>query len=367
MSWIFSYRNKIANSRALRSKFDWIIYLNSGHHEVTYPRFHHPYQHIHVNHFALILSPFGTDLHLRNPPVLSFQFQFTIARMPTHHDSDDLDNLGRSFLKDLPPSIKRFTYRSESQFLDILDSESALFEFSNTRSEFLLFHATKETIKAIFNSEPIISIARLCSSFDSREMLLLIKMPSQAHSAASAAMNTKILKALIPMGLFDSLQGYAGATIRDKRRGRRKQPDYGWGPQRRAPDQPSTPSVTLEVAYSESVSKLNSDVRFWLSPGQTKANICLTLRINRTRPEIRIEKWQSLEGRIHRSQSIWITRKQDRPNVTGYPLVIPFESLFRRASTRPGEKDLEIAESELEQVAEIIWQEQGWYSASSFL
>ena len=117
-------------------------------------------------------------------------------------------------------------------------------------------------------------------------------------------------------------------------------------------------AFTLEVAYSESDSKLNSDVRFWLNPGDGNANICLTLRINRSRPEIRIEKWERQNNKAHRSQVIWVTKQRGQLNVTGHPLLIPFESLFRYQSTCPREKDLEISQQQLEKIARKIWNKQ---------
>jgi hypothetical protein len=154
------------------------------------------------------------------------------------------------------------------------------------------------------------------------------------------------------MGLSTSLQGYIGATIRRDSQG--KQANFGWGHKRRA--QPSSASVTLEVAFSESESKLNSDVRFWLNPDDGNANICLTLRINRSQPEIRIEMWERQNDRIHRSQVTLMTKHRDQTNVA---LMITFGSLFRRQSSRTGEKDLEISIQQLEEVAGTIRQEQG--------
>lgn len=278
--------------------------------------------------------------------------------MPQHQGSHDLDLEG-SFLKDLPPSVKRYTYHGKSQFLNTLHSESTRFEASTNASEFLLFYTSKERIKNILDPQnEDTSVAKFCTSFDTNEQLLLVTMPSKPHSAAADDMNTMIRQALIPMGLLTALQGYPGATIRGDSRG--KQADYGWGPKRRAPGQSSSPSVTLEIAFSQSDSKLNSDIRFWLNPDDGNANICLTLRINRSRPEIRIESWERQNNRIHRSQVTWITKTRDRVNVTHHPLTIPFESLFRRQPSHPGEKDLEISEQQLGEVADTIWQEQSW-------
>lgn len=267
---------------------------------------------------------------------------------------DDL-HFGASFLKDLPPSIKRYTCHGKQHFLDIIESEP--FDSANNPSKFLLLHASKDVIKAIVDApnqeEPLIA------SFDTDEELVLITLKYQPHSEAADAVNTAILEKLIPMGMSSCLQGFAGAKIRQEGRPRGKQADYGWGPIRRPRGQRRSPSVTLEVAYPETDSKLNSDVRFWLNPEDGNANICLTLRINRSRPEIRMEKWERRNDRPHRSQVIWITKNGDHASITHHPIVIPFESLFC-PSTRPGERDLEISERQLKDIADKIWEVQGW-------
>ncbi|KAJ5444156.1 uncharacterized protein N7458_008028 [Penicillium daleae] len=279
-----------------------------------------------------------------------------MAETPREQGNCDLD-LGGSFLKDLPPSIPRYTYTGESQFLDILQSEYARLRSSNTASEFLLFHASKDTIKSIFNPQNgDTSLARNFNSFDTTEQLLLAKMSLDPHGVAAHFMNIAMYNVFNTMGLGNIIHGHPGVKFEGNDRG--KVADYSWGPVRGPRDGPRSPSVALEVAYSETDVKLNSDVRFWLDPDSSQANICLTLRINRSRPEIRIEKWERRNNRAHRSQIIWITRKGDQSNVSHHPLVIPFEGLLRRQSSCPGEKDLEISQGELKKVAEAIWKAQ---------
>lgn len=206
-----------------------------------------------------------------------------MTESPTKQGNYGLD-LGGSFLTDLPPSIKRYTYHGEPQFFDILESESARFKDSPHASEFLLFHATKETIETLIDSqdEHYSPITKYLTSFDTNERLFLVRMPSTPHGVAGPAMNTAILEALQPMGLrHTAIRGYLGAEVRGESRG--KETDFGWGP-RRITDRGtrSSPSVVLEVAYSENDVKLNSDVRFWLDPNNGNATVCLTLRIGRS-------------------------------------------------------------------------------------
>lgn len=268
----------------------------------------------------------------------------------------------RTFLKDLPPLIKRYTYHGESQFLDILQSESARLEASTDTSEYLLFHASKETIEDIFapQNQDTSPVARLCSSFDTNEQLLLASMRTLPHGLAAAQINKSILQALMPMGLYNALEDYADVTIKGKDRG--KQADHSWEPVRGVPGRRGAPSVALEVAFAESESKLTSDVRFWLSPEDGNANMCLTLRIGRSRPEIRLESWERRTDStgIHRSQVTWITKRGNRVDINHHPFTIPFETLFCRPPSCPREKDIEISAGQLEQLAEAVWRRQGW-------
>lgn len=309
-------------------------------------------------------SSFETGLRLKIC-LLYFLFPgLSITKMVEKQGSYDL-SLDGSFLQDLPPLIKRYTYHGKSQFFDILKTESAHFKSSIKSSEFLLFHVSRETIENIFdlrNEDEDPSISKLSTSFDKKEQLLLVTMPSEPHSVAADVVNTMIRQTLVPMGLMTALHGYPGANIEGEDRG--KQPDYGWGPRRKVPGQPRNPSVTLEIAYSESDSKLNTDVRFWLNTDHGNAKISLTLRIDRSRPQIRIEKWERQDDRAHRSQVIWVTKQGGQIKVTDHPLLIPFESLFRYQPTFPREKDLEISQQQLEEIATTIWEVQ-WDQQSS--
>ena len=101
----------------------------------------------------------------------------------------------------------------------------------------------------------------------------------------------ELIKVLIPMGLRFALQTYSGATIKDDENW--KQGDNGWAPNRPPPGHDRKwPTVVLEVAVSESQSKLQSDVRFWLREGQEKVKLVFTLAVDRNSPKITIDKWE---------------------------------------------------------------------------
>lgn len=273
--------------------------------------------------------------------------------MTTHENCDELDHLGCGFLEDLLPLIETYTVCNELQFLSIVTSPATRYNISNIPSEFLLFRISEEIIHLILNQDdPYIS--RYFSSFDLNGKLLLAKMPSIPHSAAGVELNRIFTKLLQPMGLDHALKGYPGATIWGNREKRGKEPDFGWNPKRRPPGQADRPSVVLEVACSETDIKLQSDIRFWLSPRDGNANVCLTIRIEESK--IRVEQWhRDKQERIRRRQVIWITRATDNLAVTGdSPLLLSFEDLFRRKPDQPREHDLEISAEDLMELARTV-------------
>jgi hypothetical protein len=270
-------------------------------------------------------------------------------------------DLGGSFLQDLPSSIKRYPYEGERSFLRIFDLELSHRELSGYgNNDFMLFQMSRDTIDSMFDSkkEPNTTFTKNCSSFDLNEQLVLIKMPSVEHSSALSVVDDAINAALLPMGLFGRLQKYPSATVRGTMKG--KQADHGWGPKRPPPGFERRPAVALEVAWSESDAKLNSDVRFWLNPADGNAKICLTLRVNKHEPAIRIEQWRLQNEKIHRFQTIRVTKVKEQIHVTGHPLILPFEDLFLRPTSTPAERDIEITQQALEQVGESLWELQGF-------
>ncbi|KAJ5332976.1 uncharacterized protein N7506_006759 [Penicillium brevicompactum] len=120
-----------------------------------------------------------------------------------------------------------------------------------------------------------------------------------------------------------------------------------WGPGEIPPRHPKRQSVVLKIAQSDSDAldsdaKLNSDVRFWLNPDDGDARICLTIRVGIHTPAIRIEKWriQNQNGRLHRLQTVQVTRVSGQTRVSDHPLVLPFEDLFLGPPSTPKRREI---------------------------
>lgn len=119
------------------------------------------------------------------------------------------------------------------------------------------------------------------------------------------------------------------------------------------------PTVVLEVALSETQSKLSSDMRFWLNQSHGSVKVFLTLAIKYKGPQITLEKWELRNDRQHQTRRVDIsvgTNKQIR--VDGGPLVIEFEKLFLRPAEDAREDDITINTDIFEELATEIWKEQ---------
>ncbi|CAG8296908.1 unnamed protein product [Penicillium olsonii] len=272
--------------------------------------------------------------------------------MTGHEDCDELDDLGRGFLQSLHPVIETYTVDSESQFLNIVTSKS---QADDTPSNVLLFHTSEEIIHNILDFKN--SFWKYLSAVDLNGKLILTKMPTIPHGTLGGELDNIICEVLRPMGLNRALKTYPETRVHGDGERRYKFPDFGWGPKRRPRDQPDEPSVVLETAYTENDIKLQPDIRFWLTPDNGNANVCLTAKIDKENSEIRLEQWHRFHGRIRRKQVISITIDSNNElAVSGdNPLNISFSDLFRREPSRPGETSVSIPDNELTELARTVW------------
>lgn len=198
------------------------------------------------------------------------------------------------------------------------------------------------------------------SSFSAAENLLLVRMMTYEHSAALGVFGNALIQALGSMGLGLALQTYSGATIKGEEKS--KQDDSGWSPKRPPPGRDRKwPTTVLEVAVSESQSKLQSDVRFWLRESQGKVKLVFTLAVDCESPNITIEKREINDGQEGCTQQVTVYRGAHKHLYsTDAPLTIEFSKLFLRDLQSPSEKDIEIPEDDPKEIATTIWLAQGF-------
>ncbi|KAJ5215792.1 uncharacterized protein N7498_002199 [Penicillium cinerascens] len=283
----------------------------------------------------------------------------------TQYDRDS----SPGFLENLPSSIRRYSYEGREQVRRVMDLEFDHFQLStcllhsdhpqshsdDNATEYVLFDIDSSTLEHDILNPNVERFPFRCSSFDITKGLLLVKMVTLEHSQAATAFHDAIFEALEPMNLHKAIQTFSGVTIKAGDGG--KEPDHGWGPIRPPPGYARKPTIALEVAVSETPAKLQQDVDFWLDPNRGNANIVITLRVNRKKPLITIDKWERRNQQSQRVQQITIAEDPngERVTVSAFPLILPFHLLFRRPRSSPAEVDIRIGQQELKGIAERIW------------
>lgn len=259
-------------------------------------------------------------------------------------------------LADISPNIRRYPYINLNQFKEIMNQEYARLQDDKDASEWVLFEIDKKTFTRDFllNPDPDKLLKNSWSSFDAVESLLLAMGMTKEHSLASVAFGQMLTDALAPMSLNHALQAYPGVEIEGDTRN--KIPDNSWSPKRLPRSRSDKwPAVVLEVAVSESQPKLQSDIRFWLRESQGDVRIALALTVDRKRPHILIEKWETQDGRPHRTQKVTVYKGGNNCVYVSGLLTIEFEKLFLRAIDTPKEADIHFSEDALKILAETIW------------
>lgn len=276
----------------------------------------------------------------------------------------------------LPPSVRRYLYQGEEHFCQILRREHDRLQNSvrNLRNtpddaveitEYIVFFIDAPTFERDF-CDPNTAITTLScrSSYSPTTNVLTIKMLTPEHDRACYAFGKAVDMALVPMGLDRTILPYAGVGINVN--GRVKQADYGLGPRRPPPGRrppsgsPKKPTVVMEVAVSETQAKLRRDVDLWLNPERGNANVAISMKANRKKPVLTVDKWEwdATNQQSQNTQHIVIAESEsgDQVTVSQAPLVIPFHLLFGRPPSSPRETDIYISQQELVEIATLVWE-----------
>ncbi|KGO74885.1 hypothetical protein PITC_043860 [Penicillium italicum] len=256
----------------------------------------------------------------------------------------------RSFLKNESLNITSIHQPSDSldQTDNIPDSELP--------SDCVLFYIPSRSIQSDILDFPALSRPNRYS-FDLAANLLLVKMVTIIHSDIGQFINLALTRVITQMGLAAYVRFYAGATIREEGRG--KEGDQGWGPLPVPQGFPNKPTVTLEVGVSESHAKLQRDVEWWLHPAKGNANTTVTIKVDRKRLRLMIDRWERIDGVVQSIQQIEISKANGKVELTNDSLTIPFESLFLRQPTG-NENDITLDRDTLQQLADRTWSLQGF-------
>ncbi|KAL3469642.1 hypothetical protein BJX99DRAFT_251846 [Aspergillus californicus] len=237
----------------------------------------------------------------------------------------------RGFFENLDACIRRYKYQGNEQFLRDFETEQQRYS-ADEASEWLLLTDIDNTTFDKHFIEPVDETTPFTSwsSYDAVLGLLLVRL-------LDAVRDVRMKGALSKLG-SSTHEAATGA----------KEPDNSWRPAR----SPEWPSVVLEVAYSETPRKLQSDVVF-------------TIKIGRREPTITIESWQPQMMGDHvqpHLQQVTEISKDGNGNVTisDAPLVLGFEDLFLRPPSSRQEHNMEFDARQSQSIAEQIWDIQGF-------
>ncbi|KAL4811070.1 hypothetical protein BDV18DRAFT_128552 [Aspergillus unguis] len=269
-----------------------------------------------------------------------------------------IEDTGRGFLGNLtPPVFQSYPYRDRANFQN--DFNHAFHTTNDSTEWFLVSAVDEKTFTTEFLKAEEAPFSRWCAYDRTLKLLLINMVKLKAHENAAALFDIVFHEALDAIGMGRSLEPIGAATHFATIGA--KEPDRAWQPTRLPRDRSNKwPTIVLEVAYCETQSKLQSDVRYWLRGPEGEVKTILTLRIAKNEPRIVIERWEST-GNCHgcRQQQVVITRTcSNKVTITGAPLVLEFERLFLRASTNPREQNIEIDNEKLEFLATRVWSKQ---------
>ncbi|CRL23182.1 unnamed protein product [Penicillium camemberti] len=270
------------------------------------------------------------------------------------------------FLDGLPPSTNRYTYEGKEQFdqiykiefnrlqraLSLLQSKS-IDRNSHELSEYFVIAIDASSFKQDFVLCETNSTLHL--SYHAAQQTLIIRMTTTEHAEVSMALNTEIMEILQRMGLHRAVLGYGKVDV-DVGNGDTKRPDWGWGPIRRS-DGPKRPQVVVEVAVSETETKLRNDARMWVDPVKGQAYMAIAIKVDRTKPMITLDtyEWDSGTQRARVTQSCVVEETGTKITVSQCPITIPFNYMFGRSPQIPKETDLQLEKQNLIDMASSVW------------
>ncbi|KAJ5382768.1 hypothetical protein N7517_000679 [Penicillium concentricum] len=274
------------------------------------------------------------------------------------------------FLDDLPPSTNRYTYEGKEQFDEIARLEYHRLEHSLRHlqseppenslgtSEYFVIIIDPLAFQRDFSRKLNVGVRQF---YNPTLHTLILRMTLPEHAEVAGVFHDAVMEALLPMGLNKAaVFRYEGASI-NVGGGNTKEPDWGWGPRRRPRGVANRPSIVLEAGLSEPETKLRNDARMWVDPTRGKANMAITIKVNRRKPIITIQTWEwdSDSQHPHVTQSCVIEKTGDNITASQHALAIPFNLLLLRPPSSPRETDIRLQKQDLVEIGTGVWEMQG--------
>lgn len=264
------------------------------------------------------------------------------------------------FLKGIPEDTPQYEYVSYEDVNEKIYDLQRRFKESSDVGPFLVFrNLPVEDFKSATGSEQ--SPIENCRFTYSRMIqCLVIELLSDIHKTAREAMVSLFDSKISEMGLYSSLQ--RPGTLARTYDMVSKQPDAQWLPCHPQED-PSKPTIILEVATEVSQLRIENDAKRWLTYPNSPVMMVITVAVY-DYPKINTQVLMGLRmeqfSAAGMASEANITRSNGSTCAEG-ALIIPFEFIFWREKNKenPKEKDVVLKDDDLKSLAETIWKAQG--------
>ena len=117
------------------------------------------------------------------------------------------------FLDNLPPSTNKYTYKGKEQCDQILQNENHRLDklpprqpFGPEISDYLVIFIDPSTFEQDFLHSD--SLAGISLYYDAALQTLILRMSTPEHAQVVYALQTEVIKILLPMGLCGAFQGF---------------------------------------------------------------------------------------------------------------------------------------------------------------
>ncbi|KAH8808991.1 hypothetical protein F5884DRAFT_882921 [Xylogone sp. PMI_703] len=187
---------------------------------------------------------------------------------------------------------------------------------------------------------------------------LIIKVVTKLHEKGHLNLGARVICQSGLMGLSISECQPLGATKYTGQNESSKEGDSSFINEVIRPNDGDWPSLVIESGYSESMPRLQNDMRWWIGESKGEVRIVLLVQLSPISRRIIIEKWTP---RAHPRQdegakvaTIQID-SATTPVVTGALLVLEFDQVFLRSANPPVEHDIRLSQRDLSEYASNVW------------
>ncbi|KAI0118895.1 hypothetical protein GGR51DRAFT_137340 [Nemania sp. FL0031] len=269
---------------------------------------------------------------------------------------------------------------SASTLASLYDKKPPTIDFTNIKELCNTVDHVSSDVLAVINVSPadfeeICRQERRCfrlRRYHAASGLLIITIPGELHEALHHTLWHTFLNQIFQSGLAASWRSIGSTTFRSHSHpeGDGGEGDSSGGPKPARNYKGAWPTLVIEAGYSESLSALQDDMRWWFSASDHQVKIVLLTKFARTTQTIIIERWEELHtcvGVTTRANANTILRPtlQQRITITRDPiansyhvhssaLVLEFRLLFLR-EPGPHEGDLIISTAALQDYARDVW------------